>query len=445
MRVMNEKCGALDVHKKTVVACPRWTQGDGTVKEEVRTFGTTTPELLAMGDWLREWEVSIVAMESTGEYWKPIHNLLEGEVEVILVNASHVKQVPGRKTDVKDAAWLAELLSYGLLKASFIPAKPQRDLRDLTRYRVSQVQERARVVNRLQKVLEQANIKLASVASDVMGVSGRQMLEAIVGGESDGKVMAELAKGRLRSKMPELEKALTGVVRDHHRFLLAQHLAHIDFLDEQLDKVSTEIGQRIEAMSQPPDEPTDPTPVSSEASAEAETHQPRLTWSQSVVVLDTAPGVDGRAAEMVLAEMGINMTQFPNQNHLTAWAGLAPGNNQSGSKRKNAKTREGNRNLRRVMIQIAWAAVRTKGSYPQALYRRLVTRRGKKRAIVAVARSLLESFYFMLLRGEPYHDLGGDYFAKRRKTVTVDKLTKQLEKLGYAVQLEPLLAQPIPA
>jgi transposase len=212
-----------------------------------------------MGDWLREWEVSIVAMESTGEYWKPIHNLLEGEVEVILVNASHVKQVPGRKTDVKDAAWLAELLSYGLLKASFIPAKPQRDLRDLTRYRVSQVQERARVVNRLQKVLEQANIKLASVASDVMGVSGRQMLEAIVGGESDGKVMAELAKGRLRSKMPELEKALTGVVRDHHRFLLAQHLAHIDFLDEQLDKVSTEIGQRIEAMSQPPDEPTDPT------------------------------------------------------------------------------------------------------------------------------------------------------------------------------------------
>jgi transposase len=438
MRVMNEKCGALDVHKKTVVACRRWTQRDGTVKEEVRTFGTTTPELLGMTDWLREWGVSIVAMESTGEYWKPIYNLLEGEVEVILVNASHVKQVPGRKTDVKDAAWLAELLSYGLLKASFIPAKPQRELRDLTRYRVTLVQERARVVNRLQKVLEQANIKLASVASDVMGVSGRQMLEALVGGQSDAKVMAELAKGRLRSKMAELEMALTGVVGDHHRFMLAQHLAHIDFLDEQMDNVSVKIEQHIERMSQPPDEPTDPT----EATAEGETKQPRLTWSQSVVVLDTAPGVDGRAAEMVLAETGINMAQFPNENHLTAWAGLAPGNNQSGSKRKNAKTREGNRHLRQVMIQIAWAAVRTKGSYPQALYRRLVTRRGKKRAIVAVARSLLESFYFMLLRGEPYHDLGGDYFDKRRQAVSVETLTKQLARLGYAVQLEPL---PLPA
>jgi transposase len=362
-----------------------------------------------------------------------------------LVNASHVKQVPGRKTDVKDAAWLAELLSYGLLKASFIPAQPQRDLRDLTRYRVTLVQERARVVNRLQKVLEQANIKLASVATDVMGVSGRQMLEALVGGESDARVMAELAKGRLRNKMPELEKALTGVVRDHHRFILAQHLAHIDFLDEQLDNASAEIGQQIERMSQPPDEPADPTPASTEAAAEGQADRPRLNWSQSVVVLDTAPGVDVRAAEMALAEMGINMAQFPNQNHLTAWAGLAPGNNQSGSKRKNAKTREGNRNLRQVMIQIAWAAVRTKGSYPQALYRRLVTRRGKKRAIVAVARSLLESFYFMLSRGEPYQDLGGDYFEKRRKTVSVDKLTKQLEKLGYAVQLEPLIPQLIPA
>jgi transposase len=442
---MNEKCAALDVHKKSVVACPRWTQADGTVKEEVQTFGTTTPELLRMGDWLREWGVTIVAMESTGEYWKPIYNLLEGEVEVILVNASHVKQVPGRKTDVKDAAWLAELLSYGLLKASFIPAQSQRDLRDLTRYRVTLVQERARVVNRLQKVLEQANIKLASVATDVMGVSGRQMLEALVGGESDARVMAELAKGRLRNKMPELEKALTGVVRDHHRFILAQHLAHIDFLDEQLDNASAEIGQQIERMSQPPDEPADPTPASTEAAAEGQADRPRLNWSQSVVVLDTAPGVDVRAAEMALAEMGINMAQFPNQNHLTAWAGLAPGNNQSGSKRKNAKTREGNRHLRQVMIQIAWAAVRTKGSYPQALYRRLVTRRGKKRAIVAVARSLLESFYFMLSRGEPYQDLGGDYFEKRRKTVSVDKLTKQLEKLGYAVQLEPLIPQLIPA
>lgn len=443
MRLMYERCAGLDVHKKTVVGCGRWTEGDGTVKEEVRTFGTTTPELLEMTDWLREWGVSHVAMESTGEYWKPVFNLLEGEFEVILVNAGHVKQVPGRKTDVKDAQWLAELLSYGLLKASFIPAKPQRDLRDLTRYRVNLVQERARVVNRLQKVLEQANIKLASVASDVLGVSGRQMLEALVGGQTEATVMADLAKGRLRNKMGELEKALTGVVREHHRFLLAQHLAHIDFLDEQVDQVSSQIGQRIETMSQDPDEPRGSSNRSTESSNElGKAALP--SWAECVSLLDSAPGVDGRAAEMVLAETGINMGQFPSENHLTAWAGLAPGNNQSGSQRKNAKVREGNANLRQVMVQIAWAAVRTKGSYAQSLYRRLVGRRGKKRAIVAVARSLLESFYFMLLRGEPYQDLGGDYFQKRRKTVSVDSLTKQLEKLGYAVQLEPLSPQLIP-
>jgi len=444
MRIMYEKCAAIDVHKKTVVVSPRWTPEKGEVKTEVRTFGTTTPELLAMTDWLREWEVTNVAMESTGEYWKPVFNLLEGEFGVILVNASHVNQVPGRKTDVTDAEWLAELLSYGLLKASFIPPKPQRDLRDLTRHRVNLVQERARVVNRLQKVLEHANIKLASVATDVLGVSGRQMLAALVGGESDATVMAELAKGRLRNKKAELEKALTGLVRDHHRFMLAQHLGHIDYLDEQVEQVSGEIGQRIEAMSQPPDSPTDANTPTDKSGAEP-TEPARLSWSQCVALLDTAPGVDKRAAEMVLAEIGINMAQFPNENHLTAWAGLAPGNNQSGSKRKNAKTREGNRHLRQLMIQISWAATRTKGSYAQALYRRLVGRRGKKRAIVAVARSLLESFYFMLLRGEPYQDLGSDYFEKRRKTVSVDKLTKQIEKLGYAVRLEPLTPQPIPA
>lgn len=444
MRLMNERCAGLDVHKKTVVACPRWTDTDGIVRSEVRTFGTTTPELLEMADWLSEWGVTIVAMESTGEYWKPVFNLLEGQYEVLLVNAKHVKQVPGRKTDVKDAEWLAELVSYGLLKASFIPPKPQRDLRDLTRHRVKLVQERARVVNRLQKVLEHANIKLASVASDVMGVSGRAMLAALVEGKLEAEEMAALAKGRLRNKMEALQKALTGVVRTHHRFMLAQHLAHIDFLDEQLANVSAEIGARIEAMSQPPDVPGDKDAPKSQ-SDDGQAGQPLLTWRQSVVLLDTAPGVDQRAAEMVLAETGINMAQFPNQHHLTAWAGLAPGNNQSGSKRKNAKTREGNRNLRQIMIQIAWAASRTKGSYAQALYRRLAARRGKKRAIVAVARSLLESFYYMLSYGEPYKDLGGDYFDNRRKEAKVDILTKQLQKLGYSVHLEMLAAQPAPA
>lgn len=443
MRIMNERCAAIDVHKKTVVVSPRVTPRKGEVQTETRTFGTTTPDLLEMTDWLRVWEVTVVAMESTGEYWKPVFNLLEGEFEVILVNASHVKQVPGRKTDVNDAEWLAELLSYGLLKASFIPPKPQRELRDLTRHRVNLVQERTRVVNRLQKVLEQANIKLASVATDVMGVSGRRMLEALVEGQADAQAMAELAKGRLRNKMAELEKALTGVVDNHHRFMLAQHLAHIDFADEQIEQVNQEIGQRIEVMDDSAVEPTvtreTPDPETGELPAPA-----RLTWSHCVVLLDTSPGVDIRGAEDVLAETGINMRQYPNENHLTAWAGLAPGNNQSGGKRKNAKAREGNRNLRRVMIQIAWAAVRTKGSYPQALYRRLAARRGKKRAIVAVARSLLESFYFMLSRGEPYHDLGSDYFESRRKEVKVDTLTRQLEKLGYAVHLEPLNASATP-
>jgi transposase len=434
MRLMYPQCAAIDVHKKTAVVCPRQTERDGMVKSEVKTFGTTTPELLQMMDWLSAWEVTTVAIESTAEYWKPVFNLLEGEFEVILVNAKHVKQVPGRKTDVKDAEWLAELLSYGLLKASYIPAKPQRDLRDLTRHRVTLVQERARIVNRLQKVLEHANIKLASVASDIMGVSGRQMLAALVAGKTDAAAMADLAKGRMRNKMEALEKALTGVVRPHHRFMIAEHLAHIDFLDEQIERVSDKIGQQIETMSQPsePDEmpPGDELP---------------LTWAESVELLDSAPGVDKKAAEIVLAEMGIDMRQFATADHLTAWAGLAPGNNQSGSKRGKAKTREGNRNLRQIMVQIAWAAVRTKGSYAQALYRRLAGRRGKKRAIIAVARTLLSSFWYMLTRGEPYKELGGDYFDQRRKDVKVNVLTKQLEKLGYAVQLEPVKLQLAPA
>jgi transposase len=442
MRVMQERCAGLDVHKKTVVACRRRLATSGQVEQEVRTFGTTTGELLALLDWLVAWDVTMVAMESTGEYWKPVFNLLEGNVEVMLVNAQHVKQVPGRKTDVQDAEWLAELLAYGLLKASFIPAQAQRDLRDLTRTRITLVQERARVVNRLQKVLEQANIKLASVATDVLGVSGRQMLAALIAGESDPAVMAELAKGRLRNKLEALQQALTGIVREHHRFLLAQHLAHIDFLDEQIGQLGQQIEQRMAALSQA----TPPASGSSgtTAAAPGEAQVAGLTWTQAVALLDTAPGVDQSAAQQVLAEIGIDMRQFPSQHHLTAWGGLAPGNNQSGSKRHYAKVREGNRTLRRIMVQIAWAAVRTKNSYTQALYRRLVGRRGKKRTIVAVARALLASFFFMLSRRQPYQDLGGDYFDQQRKSAKVEALTKLLGKLGYAVHLEPLPPQPLP-
>lgn len=430
MRQVYKRCAGLDVHKKTVVACRVRIDEQGDWEQEVRTFCTMTHELLQLVDWLLAWEVTHVALESTGEYWKPVYNLLEGNVTVLVVNAQHVKHVPGRKTDVQDAEWLAELLVHGLLKASFIPPKPQRDLRDLTRYRVTLVEERARVVNRVQKVLENANIKLASVATDVLGVSGRRMLEALVAGQTDAAAMAELAKGRLRNKLPLLEQALTGVVDAQHRFLIAQHLVHIDFLDEQIATVSDQIVQQIEGM------PTLPPPTD----ASADEAPPPLTWQDAADILDTAPGVDQKAAYQVLAEVGINMRQFPTANHLAAWGGLAPGNRQSGGKRFSTRLADGNRQLRKVMVQCAWAAVRTKDSYLGSLYHRLAARRGKKRAIIAVAHSMLISFYHMLTNRQPYQDLGADYFDQRSKGVRVDWLLKQLTKLGYSAQIVPVAA-----
>lgn len=441
MRVM-VKCGAgIDVHKKNVVVNCRRVEGKE-VTTETETFGTKTPELLLMTDWLMSWGVTHVAMESTGVYWHPVYNLLEGQYEVLVVNAKHIKHVPGRKTDVKDAEWIAELLSYGLLKASFVPEKPQREMRDLTRYRTKLVQERAREVNRVQKLLEGANIKLASVATDVLGVSGRLMLEALIKGNVDEKTMAEMAKGRMRSKIPELEQALTGIVRDHHRFMLGQQLTHIDFLDGQIANISSEISERLEKMSQKQGPPTSPNQQDkAEGSNDNETP---LTWQMAVALLDTVPGINQRTAEAILAETGINMNQFPDDKHLTAWAGLAPGNNESGGKRYSGRTRKGNQTLRTTMIQAAHAARRKKGSYASALYQRLVGRRGKKRAIVAVARSLLVSIYHMLTRQQEYEDLGSDYFQKRRKENKVDYLTKQLARLGYEVRLAPQL-DPTPA
>jgi transposase len=411
MRIVYKACAGLDVHKKTVVACRVRINEQGQREQEVRTFSTMTCELLLLLDWLLAWGVTHVAMESTGEYWKPVYNLLEGQVTVLLVNAQHVKHVPGRKTDVKDAEWLAELLMHGLLKASFIPAKPQRNLRDLTRYRVNLVEERARTIQRLQKVLENANIKLASVATDVLGVSGRRMLAALVEGKVDAATMAELAKGKLRNKLPELEQALTGLVEAHHRFLLAQHLAHIDFLDEQIDAV----GQQIERyLTEMPALPPTSTGGGAEQASSASTPAPdALTWQAAIDILDTSPGVDQKAAEQVLAEMG---------------------------KRFATRLSDGNQHLRKILTQIAWAASRTKNSYLSALYRRLAARRGKKRAIMAVAHSLAVSFYHMLDQQQPYHELGADYFDQRSKGVKTDWLLKQLNKLGYTVQLEPLAA-----
>ena len=363
--------------------------------------------------------------------------MLEGDYEVLLVNAQHVKHVPGRKTEVHEAEWFGELIDYVMLKPSLIPTKPQRDLRDLTRYRTKLVQERARVVNRVQKLLENANIKLASVATDVLGVSGRRMLTALVDGESDPETMAELAKGRLRNKIPELRKALNGVVDAHHRFLLAQQLSHIDFLDEQIDDINAEIGRRLESMSKPPHSDND---AAMQQNAEDDEASEMLSWQHAVDITDSLPGVNERAATAILAEIGIDMNQFPSADHLSAWGGLAPGNHQSGGKRYSGRTRKGSRQLRTLMVQAAWSAVRVKDSYANALYHRLVGRRGKKRAIVAVARSLLVSLYHMLSKQELYEDLGADYFDNRRKEDKVDRLTRQLAKLGFTVHIEPIAA-----
>ncbi len=437
MQVLYRNCAGLDVHKRTVVVCRLHVAATGAAQREVRTFGTMTAELLELVDWLQAGEVTQVAMESTGDYWKPVFNLLEGNVDVLLVNAQQVKHVPGRKTDVQDAEWLAELLSYGLLKPSFIPAKPQRDLRDLTRYRLNVVEERVRLVNRLQKLLEGANIKLASVASDVVGASGRRMLTALVEGQTDPATLAELAKGRLRNKLPLLQQALTGVVDDHHRYLLAQQLMHLDFLEDQIADLGEEIARRLAAMTAPPPPLSDPPAIATQLAGE---EAAPLTWSQAVALLDTIPGIDVRGAQTILAEIGLDMHQFPSPAHLAAWAGVAPGNQQSGGKRYTSRTRPGNRTLRTALVQAAWAAVRKKGSYLSALYHRLATRRGTKRAIIAVAHAITRSLHCMLLRRQPYQDLGADYLDQRRKEGKTDYLLRQLRKLGYAVQLESLPA-----
>ena len=430
MRVMYECCAGLDIHKKTVTACRR-----NAKEQEVKTFGTTTPDLLELVDWLLEWECTHVAMESTGDYWKPIYNLLESSFQILLVNAKHVKHVPGRKTDIGDAQWLAELMQYGLLKASFIPPSGQRDLRDLTRYRTKQVQERAREVSRVQKLLETANIKLSSVATNVLGVSGRAMLEAIVDGQAAPDTMAQLAKGRMRSKLPELEKALTGVVRDHHRFLLAKQLAHIDFLDEHISGLSAEIEHRIHEMSQT----QAPPPGNTDSETKSKTPE-SPSFENAVELLDTIPGVDKLTAELIVAELGIDMSRFPTSKHAAAWAGLAPGNNESGGKRRSGRTKKGNRALRSGLLQAAWAASRTKNTYLSAQYSRLAGRRGKNRAIVAVAHSILVMSYHILKRQQPYKELGGDYFDERKKESILHGLVKRISKLGYEVSLEPTVA-----
>jgi transposase len=404
MEVIHRNCAGLDVHKKVVVAA---TIVEGRQKE-IRSFGTMTADLLELLDWLMSCGVTHVAMESTGEYWKPIFNILENNFEVMLVNAQHISKVPGRKTDVSDAEWIADLLRHGLLKASFIPPVGQRELRELTRFRSTFVKERATLVNRVQKVLESANIKLASVASNVMGVSGRAILESIVAGTATPEQMAELSKGRLRNKREELSRALEGRVKPHHRFVLTELLSQIDSLEETIARFN----QEIEEYCRP--------------------------FEEVVVLLDTIPGVARETAENIVAEIGTDMSRFPTANHLASWAGVCPGNNESAGKKHSGKAKKGNKPLGVTLTQAAHAATHTKNTYLSAQYHRLAGRRGKKRALKAVAHSILVISYYMIQRHIPYFELGSDYFDKRRPETTAKRLISRLEHLGYQVSLQQM-------
>lgn len=441
MEVLYEQCAGLDVHKKMVMAC-RVRMVGRRREQAVQRFGTTTPELLALADWLAAWSVTHVAMESTGEYWKPVYNILEGNYELLLVNAQHLKHVPGRKTDVKDAEWLAECLRHGLLKASFVPERPQRALRDLTRYRTKLVQERSRLANRMQKVLEDANIKLGSVVSDVLGKSGRAMLEAMIAGEEDGEVLADLALGQLRSKHKQLEKALSGRMTDHHRFLLRQQLHHYDFLTEQIAVLDARIEQEMTDMDdQKPSRECDSPPEDTIEQEDSAGNEP-LTHSEAIALLDTIPGVNERTAEVIVAEIGLDMGRFPSHKHLAAWSGVAPGSDESAGKRRSGQTKPGNKALRAALSQAAWAAGRTKGTYLSTQFKRLAARRGKKRAVVAVAHSIIVITYHILSKREPYRDLGAEYFDEYKKERTIKRLIYRLKDLGVEVDVEAQMIIP---
>jgi transposase len=375
MDIVHPSCAGLDVHKKTVITCVRRINPDnGAVSCEVRTFGTTTADLLALADWLAARSVGKVAMESTGVYWKPIYNLLEGSFQVILVNAHRLKHVPGRKTDVKDAEWIAQLLQYGLLSPSFIPALEIRQLRDLTRQRAQIIGDHTAVANRIQKVLEDANIKLASVASDVLGVSGRAMIRAIIGGRTDPGELAELAKRRLRGKIPQLKEALHGRVTDHHRFLLQALMDQLEFLEGLIARLDARIEEAMVPLSEPAGR------------------------------LQAIPGVGEQAAEVIMAELGPDMEQFPTDGHLSSWAGLCPGNDQTAGKQRNGKTTKGNQWLRTTLVQVAWAASRTKDTIFSACYKRWAGRMGRKKALVAVAHKILVVIYNLLKKRTDYRE-----------------------------------------
>jgi transposase len=405
MEAIVKRCAGLDVHKEIIVACALVMDDAGKVRKSVKTFKTMTADLRRLRAWLEAQEISAVAMESTGVLWKPVFNVLEGGFKLLLCNAGHIKNVPGRKTDVKDSEWIAQLLQCGLLRGSFIPPKPQRELRDLTRMRTQLTGEMTAVANRIHKVLEDANVKLGLVATDALGVSGRKMIAALIDGETDTAKMAELACGRLRDKIPQLEQALLGKVTDHHRFLLKALMNHLTYLEGQIDRFN----QRIEEAARP--------------------------FEKAITALIPMPGYDKVSAQSVIAEIGPDMNQFPTDAHLCSWAKVCPGNNESAGKRRSGATGHGNRWLQSTLVQVAWAASRKKQSYFQAQFRRLSGRRGKKRAIVAVAHSILTDTYHILKEEASYRELGGDHFDRLHHDRIRRYHVKRLQDLGYPVVL----------
>jgi len=406
MEQMIQRCAGLDVHKAVVVATVRVPDGDGSRAMHTETFSTTTTSLLALHDWLHASGVTHIAMESTGVYWKPVYYALEDGFTLLLVNARHVKNVPGRKTDVKDSEWLAQLLECGLLRGSFVPPPPIRDLRDLTRYRRKQINERGREVQRLHQVLEDAGIKLATVATDVMGVSGRAMIEALIAGTTDPATLADLARGRLRRKLPALREALRGRFRPHHAFLVGQILAKIDFVDDAMTDLTREIDRLL------------------------------LPFEATLARLDTIPGVNRTTATTIIAETGGDMRRFPSAGNLCSWAGLCPGQNESAGKRRSGRRRKGNPFLSHALVESALAVTRAKNTALQARYRRIVRDAGHKKAAMAVAHQILEIAYYIQRDDVEYVELGADYFDQRRREHAVRRHIEQLQALGYRVTVE---------
>jgi transposase len=408
MRRLIERCAGLDVHRDTVAACVRVPGGDGERCQEVQTFGTTTHQLEALREWLVGLGITLVGMESTGIYWRPVFAQLEDHVECWLLNAEHLHNVPGRKTDVKDAEWICELTEHGLVRPSFVPPKPIRTLRDVTRYRTVVVKERGRESQRLHKVLEDAGIKLSSVASKVLTASGRDMIEALVAGTRDPEVLAEMARGRMRAKIPQLKEALLGRFGPHHALVAARMLARIDHAEEVITELSAQIAEAI------------------------------APWEHLVALLITIPGVGRRVAEVIIAEIGPDMERFPTSAHLASWAGMCPGNNESGGKHRSGKTRKGSKWLREALVEAARAAARSKGTYLSSQYARLRGRRGPAKAAVAVGHSILVIAYHIISNQQPYSDLGADYFiARQSKETYKNRLVRQLERMGHTVTLAP--------